>query len=107
MKKGSQGFNEAEREIEAQLIYARFDLVYGAYAHRSDRHQLCGFAALSIRRRHKPGARIQDALYDILVQLGEPQTQSGLLAGEDNSAATEARSIGAFAPGHRKLDPRI
>ncbi len=90
MNAGSQGFTEAEREIAVELKYARSDLAYGALAHRPDRYRLCGFVALSIRRRHKPGDRIQEALHDILVHLGEPQTQPGLLASEDDSTATEA-----------------
>lgn len=91
MKTGSQGFTEAEREIEVKLKYARSDRAYGVLAHRPDRHRR--FVELPIRRRHKPCDRIQEALHDILVHLGEPQTQSGLLASEDDSAATEASSI--------------
>ena len=94
MNMGSQGLTETEREIEVELKHARSDLAYGALAHRPDRH--CPFVALSIRRRQKQGDRIQEYLHDILVHLGEPQTQSGLLASEDDSAATEARSIQAL-----------
>lgn len=80
MKAGTQGFTEAERETEAEQKYARSDLVYGAQAQLPDRYRLCRFAALATRRLHKSSDRIQDTINDVLVHLGEPQTQTGLLA---------------------------
>ena len=93
MKMGTQDFTEAEREIEVKLKYARSDRAYGALAHRPDQYRLCGLVALSTRRRHKPGDRIEAPINDVLVQLGEPQLQSRLLASEDDSTATEASGI--------------
>jgi hypothetical protein len=93
MNMGSQGFTEAEREIEVELKYARSGLAYGALAHRPDPYRLCGFVAMSIRRRRKPGNRIQDAVNDILLYLGEPQTHSGLLASAVGSTAMGTSSI--------------
>ena len=93
MKTGTQDFTEAERETEAEPKYARSDLVYGAQAHLPDRYRLCRLVALATRRLHKPSDRIQGTINDVLVHLGEPQTQTGPLASEDDSAATEASNI--------------
>ena len=80
MKTGTQGFTEAERETEAEPKYARSDLVDGAQAQLPDCYRLCRFVALATRRPHTSSDRIQDTINDVLVHLGEPQTQTGLLA---------------------------
>ena len=80
MKTGTQGFTEAERENEAEQKYARSDLVDGAQVQLPDRYRLCRFVALATRKPRKSSDRIQHAIKDVLVHLGEPQTQTGLLA---------------------------
>ena len=96
MKTGSQGFAQAERKIEVDLKYARSDLAHGAQVHRQDQHRLCRFVVLPMRRPDRPSARIQNPVKDILVPMSKAQTQYGLLASEDDSAATEASSISAL-----------
>jgi hypothetical protein len=49
----------------------RSDLVFGAFAHISNRYQLCGLVSKGARRLHKPKARLQDTTNNVLALLDQ------------------------------------
>jgi hypothetical protein len=44
----------------------RSDLVFGAFAHISNRYQLCGLVSKGTRKLHRPKTRLQDTTNDVL-----------------------------------------
>jgi len=54
--------------------YMRSDLVYGAALDVSNRYQLCQLTAKAARKLHKPNARLQDTINDVLVHLNVSST---------------------------------
>jgi hypothetical protein len=44
----------------------RSDLVFGAFAHISNRYQLCGLVSKGTRKLHRPKTRLQDTTNEVL-----------------------------------------
>jgi hypothetical protein len=47
----------------------RSDLVFGAFAHISNRYQLCGLVSKGARKLHTPKTRLQDTTNNVLAHL--------------------------------------
>jgi hypothetical protein len=47
----------------------RSDLIFRAFAHISNRYQLCGLVSKGARKLHPPKTRLQDTTNDVLVLL--------------------------------------
>lgn len=54
----------------------RSDLVYGAALDVSNRYRLCQLTAKAARKLHKPNARLQDTINEVLVHLSMSATAS-------------------------------
>jgi hypothetical protein len=70
-------FQSLRRRLFADLkgfVYMRSDLVYGAALDVSNRYQLCQLTAKAARKLHKPNARLQDTINDVLAQLNVSST---------------------------------
>jgi hypothetical protein len=53
-----------------EVLFMRSELVFGAVPAITNRYQLCGLVAKATRKLHKPHARMQDTVNEVLTRLG-------------------------------------